>query len=158
MLSSYVNMALSPQTGSTPPQSFPEVSEDVSEDRPNDYGLLWLNSFAIEPYPGLFPSSLIISISTVTFVSNNSGSKLIVFLMGFCSKSLMELCSRVSHMKGRPLVSSQSGGSHISTCTSFSGFHFPFLLLDPTFRRFPCATKFPMLNLASTLSLGLART
>src|ERR1700722_7491733 len=118
-----------------------------------------------------------ISILTVTFVSNavaflpsnlqptswalihkNPGFTLIAFHMGFCSKSLMELCSRVSHTKVRPLVSSQSGGSHISTCTSFSGFHFPFLLLDPTFRQFLCATKFPMLNLASTLSLGLART
>ena len=65
---------------------------------------------------------------------------------------------RVSHLKVRPLVSLPSGGSHISTCPSFSGFHFPFLLLDPTFRQFLCATKFLILNLISISSLALAQT
>ena len=65
---------------------------------------------------------------------------------------------RVSHLKVRPLVSLPSGGSHISTCPSFSGFHFPFLLLDPTFRQFLCATKFLILNLVSISSLALAQT
>src|ERR1700722_9817587 len=65
---------------------------------------------------------------------------------------------RLVTRKVRPLVSLPSGGSHISTCPSFSGFHFPFLLLDLTFRQFLCATKFLILNLVSISSLALAQT
>src|ERR1700723_1620213 len=50
---------------------------------------------------------------------------------------------RVSHLKVRPLVSLPSGGSHISTCPSFSGFHFPFFAAGSNIPTIPVCYQVP---------------